>query len=228
VTWKAWLRRSVQWLRERIFRGPAIVLVASAFWAVFAHEQLVLITRWTAQESAARQEKDAELQRDADQARLVAALIDRLTCTDDEVLKRRQRLVRDVIALGAPKYSALVANQLDFCAKTPEQKKEVRDYRDQSNDVDVAENFFRVLRDARSRYELGLRDVVSLGLFDQAFSLLPKAYGDKVDQGALNDATSARDAKDFDKAAADYMRAFRWFGLSTSGTNSPVPLQPKR
>jgi hypothetical protein len=200
-------------------------MVASGFWAVFAHEQLVLFTRWTAQESAARQEKDADLQRDADQARLVAGLIDSLTCSDDEVLRRRQRLIRYVIAIGAPKYSSLVADHLDSCARTPEQKSEVKEYRQQSNELDLADQFFRVLGDARSRYELGLRDAVSLGLFDQAFSLLPRAYGEKVDQDALNDATRAREAKSFDKAAADYMRAFRWFGISASGTNSPVPIQ---
>jgi hypothetical protein len=70
--------------------------------------------------------------------------------------------------------------------------------------------------------------VGSLGLFDQAFSLLPSAYGDKVDQEALNDAKKARDEKSFDKAAANYMRAFRWFGLPASGTNSPVPLQQEK
>lgn len=202
----------------RLLDSRALLTVVAAVWTVGSFEQKFWSDTTIAQQNAVAEQQSHDLE----QLKLIFVLVDQLKCADDDIVNRRQKVTRNLIAQKLPQYSSFVADHLDSCARTPIQKVEAKEYRDQANTFALVDNFFKTLTNARLRYSLGSRTANSLGLFEEAFSALPELYGDKVDLKALDNARKARDAKRFDEAASEYARAFQWFGDLTSGTNSPV------
>jgi hypothetical protein len=208
------------WLLLNDFLKSPAALVLAALWAVFSFEQNRSDQLQIEKERAANEAQIADRTRDTEHLKLMIDSIDGLTCSDDKHALERQYLLGRFIAQGAARYSALIAEQFEHCARTPEQKAAAKDYRDYSNNLDLMDQFSGFLKSAQTRYDLGLRDVESLGIFERAYSALPATYGDRVDRPAMESARKAMNAKHYDEAAAYYMKAFSSFDSAGYGTNS--------
>jgi hypothetical protein len=202
---------------DRFTHNPAVIVIGG-IWVVLTFAGNLAL-QWKGIGSVAETAYfTADSARETGELKLAFSVIDKMDCTEDATAMKRQKLIRELILFGAGKYAVIFANQLEACARTPEQKDEAENYRDRANKLDLVNKFYGDLQIARARLKSGVRNDELLGLFEDAASGLPAELGNLIDKEALDAARNARNEKYFDAAAAYYVRAFRRFGVTGSST----------
>ncbi len=184
----------------RGFGGAFVGVVAALGWATMFAETYV---------SHLATHSDAVSDYNIKQATLFLSLMDRASCKNDDETHRKQRIIHDFALKATPDYLFLVTTYTLECAESEAELNSALKSIDKYNDAELRSVFKEKLSGARARYAVGLRDIDSIMLFDQAYRLLPEDVSIYFNRSAFERAVEQFRGRNYDSALGFYMEAFK-------------------